>query len=379
MIQVPREADFPSTLRSSRVTSRVGVWLGICFAVAFLTGNFSHWAQSPDPWLAFPTRPVWGYRVSQGLHVIAGTAAIPLMLVKLWGVFHKFFARPERGWKAILVHLGERLSIAVLVASGLFMLATGLCNAAQWYPWEFSFRSSHYAVAWVAVGALVVHIALKAGLIKQAYAEPVDTDVPPDTAGPLTRRGLLRTTWLAVGTVTLATAGATITPLRKVSVFGTHSGDGPGGIPINRSAVQAAVDKSATGPDFRLELVHGTQTVQLRRSELEQLEQVSAELPISCVEGWSASGRWTGVRVATLLDLVDAPEDADIRVASLQQRGAFATTTLQANFARDDLTLLALKLEGEDLNLDHGFPCRLIAPNRPGVLQTKWVTRLEVL
>ncbi|WP_371320659.1 molybdopterin-dependent oxidoreductase [Saccharothrix yanglingensis] len=23
--------------------------------------------------------------------------------------------------------------------------------------------------------------------------------------------------------------------------------------------------------------------------------------------------------------------------------------------------------------LDHGYPCRIIAPGRPGVLQTKWV------
>ncbi|MGI8955066.1 MAG: molybdopterin-dependent oxidoreductase [Nocardioidaceae bacterium] len=30
------------------------------------------------------------------------------------------------------------------------------------------------------------------------------------------------------------------------------------------------------------------------------------------------------------------------------------------------------------MTLDHGYPCRIIAPNRPGVLQTKWVTKLEV-
>jgi DMSO/TMAO reductase YedYZ molybdopterin-dependent catalytic subunit len=35
-------------------------------------------------------------------------------------------------------------------------------------------------------------------------------------------------------------------------------------------------------------------------------------------------------------------------------------------------------VEGEALNPDHGFPCRLIAPNRPGVQQTKWVTHLEI-
>jgi DMSO/TMAO reductase YedYZ molybdopterin-dependent catalytic subunit len=47
--------------------------------------------------------------------------------------------------------------------------------------------------------------------------------------------------------------------------------------------------------------------------------------------------------------------------------------------ARDPLTLLALRLNGEELSPDHGYPVRLIAPNRPGVLQTKWVGQLEVL
>jgi DMSO/TMAO reductase YedYZ molybdopterin-dependent catalytic subunit len=40
--------------------------------------------------------------------------------------------------------------------------------------------------------------------------------------------------------------------------------------------------------------------------------------------------------------------------------------------------LVALELAGETLSIDHGFPCRLIAPDRPGVLQTKWLDSLEV-
>ncbi|MFI8264713.1 MULTISPECIES: molybdopterin-dependent oxidoreductase [unclassified Streptomyces] len=35
---------------------------------------------------------------------------------------------------------------------------------------------------------------------------------------------------------------------------------------------------------------------------------------------------------------------------------------------KDPLTLLALRLDGEVLSLDHGCPARIIAPNRPGVL-----------
>ena len=38
--------------------------------------------------------------------------------------------------------------------------------------------------------------------------------------------------------------------------------------------------------------------------------------------------------------------------------------------------MLALKVEGADLSLDHGYPARLIVPALPGVHNTKWVGRL---
>ncbi len=104
-----------------------------------------------------------------------------------------------------------------------------------------------------------------------------------------------------------------------------------------------------------------------------------ARLPIACVEGWSASGRWHGVRLRDLLDSVGAPRGRDVRITSLQAHGPYRVTTLPAAFADDPLTLLALGLDGEALSIDHGYPCRLIAPDRPGVLQTKWVSRVDVL
>src|SRR4029079_18235716 len=109
------------------------------------------------------------------------------------------------------------------------------------------------------------------------------------------------------------------------------------------------------------------------------MPQFSHALPIACVEGWSASGVWGGVRLRDLLALVGAPAAADVAVTSLQEKPYRRSTTLPANFAHDPLTLLALTLDGETLSLDHGYPCRLIAPDRPGVLQTKWVGRIEVL
>ena len=166
---VPDERDLHARGCGARPSPRAsGLWLGVCFGLAFVTGVISHWAQTPAPWLPFPTSPSWGYRVTQGVHVISGTAAVPLLLVKLWTVFPKLLAHPPRAAGELLLHALERISIGVLVASAIFQLATGLANAAQWYPWHFNFRPTHYAMAWIAIGSLVVHIAVKLPVIRQS-------------------------------------------------------------------------------------------------------------------------------------------------------------------------------------------------------------------
>jgi hypothetical protein len=382
--RVPEDSDFSSRLRSPAVTARVGLWLGICFGLAFVTGVISHWAQTPSPWLPFPTSPSWGYRVTQGVHVVSGTAAVPLLLVKLWTVFPKLFARPPRRLGQVVVHGAERVSIAVLVAAAIFQLATGLANAAQWYPWHFNFRPTHYALGWVAIGALVIHVAVKLPVIRTALAaglESDDQDRPTMRAGPgvLSRRGLLRTTWAAAGVAVVATAGGTVPWLRKVSVLGVRSGSGPGGVPINHTASYRGVVAAATSPAYRLVVAYGDRELRLGLDDLRALPQTTASLPIACVEGWSAQATWTGVPVRDLLDRVGAPRGSEVRVESLQQHGGERVSTLAGNFADHPHTLVALQLQGQPLSLDHGFPCRLIAPDRPGVLQTKWVGRLEVL
>jgi hypothetical protein len=381
-LRPPSEADFGSRLRSAAVTARVGLWLGVCFAICFATGLVSHYAQNADHPIPFPTGPVWGYRLTQGLHVVTGTAAVPLLLVKLWTVYPRLFRRPEREVRRLVLDGLERASIAALVASAVFLLATGLANAAQWYPWAFSFRTTHYAIAWVAIGALVVHVAVKLPVLRRALGSDVESTVddrPTATEpGVLTRRGLLRTTWAAAGVAALAVAGGTVPLLRPVSVFAARSGEGPQGVPINKSAEAAHITDEMVGPAYRLEVVYGGQAVALTREDLQAMTQRSASLPIACVEGWSAGAEWTGVRVRDLLDLVGAPDGRDVDVYSLQPSGPYRHTVLQANFADDDRTLVALTLHGEPLSRDHGEPARLIAPNRPGVLQTKWLARLTV-
>ena len=84
------------------------------------------------------------------------------------------------------------------------------------------------------------------------------------------------------------------------------------------------------------------------------------------------------MRIADLLRMVGADRDPAL-VESLQRGGRYRSSVLEPPHAYDPSTLLALRLHGEVLDLDHGYPARLIAPDRPGVLQTKWVGAITVL
>ena len=374
-LPVPREESFTSTLRGPEVAARVGTWLGVCFTVAFLTGVWSHLYQDQPGWLTIPTHPVWIYRVTQGLHILSGTAAIPLLLVKLYAVYPKLFqAVPVGRLRTLTLHLLERGSIALLVGAGIFQLVTGVMNTAEWYAWGFSFRSSHYAMAWVAFGALVLHVAVKLTIVRDAYRRPLEDGEQPGSA--LTRRGLVRVALGASAVGVLAVAGQAVPWLGRLSVFETHSGAGPQDLPVTKSARAARVTQLAFEPSYALEVVHGGTTRKLSLDQLRRLPQHTETLPIACVEGWSRSAVWTGVRLRDLLDLVGAPTGTTVRVQSLQPRGPFRTSEVRGNLADDPTTLVALQLDGEPLSIDHGHPCRLIAPNRPGVLQTKWLGRI---
>ncbi len=370
-----------SRLHDDRIAARLGIALAVTFTICFLTGLWSHVQQDPLSWLTLPSRPAGLYRITQGLHVITGLASIPLLFAKLWAVWPRFvqwpvFRRPSEAlW---------RLALLPLVGGSLFLLGTGTANIAGWYPWKFDFRKAHFAASWLTMGGLLVHVAAVAGIsavaLKRKLNKNDDGDPDDVTDGRLSRRGFLGVVGAAAGVVTVTTAGASVGPLRGLSVLATRDpATGPQGVPVNRTAVDAGtrdVDLSA----FRLR-VDGKVSVplDLGYDEVLALATHTASLPITCVEGWSASATWRGVQIRELLRRAGADPGAEAVVTSLEERGAYRTSTLGRHHAADPDTMLATHLNGAPLDPDHGFPLRLIAPNRPGVLQTKWVTMIEVL
>ncbi len=106
------------------------------------------------------------------------------------------------------------------------------------------------------------------------------------------------------------------------------------------------------------------------------MPQRTERLPIACVEGWSTTQEWTGVSLPVLARLAGTAQPGELLVESLQEAGPFRQVTLSPGQASDPRALIALKVGGADLSLDHGFPARLIVPAAPGVHNTKWVTRM---
>ncbi|MGH3739141.1 MAG: molybdopterin-dependent oxidoreductase [Micromonosporaceae bacterium] len=245
-----------------------------------------------------------------------------------------------------------------------------MLNVSRWYAaLPFFFPVAHYWTAWIAIGALTVHIGVKLPVIRRALTH--------DPVADPGRRGVLAAVAAAAGVITVTTAGQTLRPLAPLDLLGQRRpGIGPQRLPVNKSAAAAGVRR--VDDTYRLVLRGPGGSRPLSLADLHALPQHTVRLPITCVEGWSADAVWTGVRLRDLLDLVGAPGGATARVESLQRGGLYRRTEIGPPHSRDPLTLVALRLNGEPLHLDHGYPCRLIAPNRPGVLQTKWLARIEV-
>ncbi|SDU78032.1 molybdopterin-dependent oxidoreductase [Jiangella alkaliphila] len=378
-VAAARDEALRRPVHDARTAAILGIALGCCFLVCFLTGLYSHLQQHPVGWLPIPPRPASLYRVTQGLHVATGFATVPLLLAKLWSVYPRLFRWPPVSNAA---HAVERLMLVPLVCGAVFQLFSGVANVSRWYPWGFYFPAAHYWVAWITIGALVAHVGAKASVARAALSRPGD---PVAAAAPcaLGRRGFLGAVAAAAGVVTVTTAGQTLTPLRPLTLFAQRRPDiGVQGLPVNRSAVQAGVVEAAGDPGFRLRVTGAVAgPVELTAGELDRLARREAELPIACVEGWSASARWRGVPVTDLLAAAGADVDdgVTVRVESLQAGGRYRASELNHLQVRDLDTMLAVALNGERLDLDHGYPCRLIAPNRAGVLQTKWVHELVVI
>jgi DMSO/TMAO reductase YedYZ molybdopterin-dependent catalytic subunit len=409
-----RRSFWRSPIRGPWLTSVFGLILLGGIPVVFVTGLLSYAAYNPDlspindttpgkGWLGFylfswPTSPEWLYRLTQGTHVTLGLVLVPFLLAKLWSVLPRLFEWPPVRSPA---HALERLSLFLLVGGAVFEFVTGIINIQQWYVFPGSFYTLHFYGAWVFTAAFVVHAALKfpaavralrrRGLLRELRVstartrpEPLDAGflVSPDPAPPtISRRGALA--FAGAGSLILLalSVGQSIGgPLRRTALLAPHGQDKPGDFQVNVTAAEGGIKAEQTGSSWRLALASAGTTaspVTLAREELLAMPQHTAHLSINCVEGWSTGDQeWTGVRLRDLARLAGVDSPASVEVQSLERSGAFNRVVLSAGQVMDPDSLLAFRVNGADLSLDHGFPARVIVPAAPGVHNTKWVASM---
>lgn len=379
-----RDGFFRSPIRGPVLTSVLGTILLVGVSIVAATGFLSHIAYMPDlPGNAivpadrdfpltfdWPTSPSWLYALTQGLHTNVGLMVIPFLLAKLWSVIPKLFVWPPVSSPAQAI---ERLSIALLVSSSVFQLATGVANMQYWYPFKFNFVVAHYYGGIVFVASLAIHVIVKTPMVLRVYKErewikPIRKDLDEPT---ISRRGLIAFAGAGAFTLLLGNVGQSIGgPLRKTALFAPRR---DGGFPVNKTARAAGITPAMVGDDYQLVLRAGDGVTAFSRAGLLALPQHTARLPIACVEGWSTTQEWTGVRLTDLARRAGAARDATVLVESLQEAGVLRRASLSADQIHAGDSLLALKVNGEDLPLDHGYPARIIVPALPGVHNTKWV------
>jgi DMSO/TMAO reductase YedYZ molybdopterin-dependent catalytic subunit len=308
-----------------------------------------------------------------------------------------------------LAHLLERVSLFMLVGGAGFEFATGILNIQTWYPFPTSFYTLHFYGAWVFIAGFVIHAAIKfpvmiRALRSRSFIGEMRTNLartrpePPEAgylapvapaAPTISRRGVLAFAGAGSALIALLSVGQSLGGVfRRTALLAPHNQSVTGStagtvgdFQINNTARNAGIIASETGEAWRLNV--GTddhasyKPAVLSRGDLLRMEQHTASLPIACVEGWSTDNQtWTGVRLRDLAALSGVANPSTVLVRSLQHGGGFSRAVLSGAQIMDPDSLLALRVNGADLSLDHGYPARVIVPNNPGVHNTKWVASL---
>lgn len=127
--------------------------------------------------------------------------------------------------------------------------------------------------------------------------------------------------------------------------------------------------------------------IELSYDELLSFQQLEADITMSCVSnevggGLVSHGRWTGVRLADVLEEAGVRRE-DIGRASEQLIGR-SVDGWEAGFRTDIAfdgreALVAFGLNGDELPAKHGYPVRLVVPGLYGYISaTKWLSEIEL-
>jgi DMSO/TMAO reductase YedYZ molybdopterin-dependent catalytic subunit len=124
---------------------------------------------------------------------------------------------------------------------------------------------------------------------------------------------------------------------------------------------------------------------------LEQLRAMPSRTQITrhdCVEGWSCIGKWKGVQLGPILDLVEPNPDAKFVVfrcfdsmegPSLDGRDSRYYESIDFDDAYHAQTILAYELNDKPLPIVNGAPLRCRVERQLGYKQAKYIRAIELV
>jgi Oxidoreductase molybdopterin binding domain len=317
----------------ARFGARTNLALLALLAAAFLTG-----------WLAFAfaTAPA---RWSLVVHAVSGIAIVLLLPWKSM-VARRGLRRPRPGrWASILLGVLVLASIAAGLAH-----STGLVIAAG----SITAMDVHVGAAIAAVPLAIWHLLARPIRLRRA---------------DLSRRTFLRGAIAIAGAT--AAYGATEIAVRA------------GGLPGGKRRFTGSYEAGSFVPSLmpvsswmfdaipQLDTARWTLRTGEREWSFDELSAFDDRLTatLDCTGGFYSTQEWSGVRLDRLLG--GTPGES-IRVVS--------STGYDRRFPASEAKqlLLATRVGGVPLDPGHGFPARLVAPQRRGFWWVKWVVAIQV-
>ncbi len=311
--------------------------LFVLLGLAFVTG-----------WLAF-----FSTTASRGSLIVHAASGYAIIALTPWKsvIASRAIQRRRPGWWASLL-----LTILVLVSvlSGI-LHSTGLLISAG----AITAMEVHVGAALVAVPFAIWHI-----IARRIPMRAVD----------LSRRSVLRAGALVAGAgLTYAAGEATVRVFRLSGSERRFTGSYEFGSlePAQLPATQWMFDAvpQIDPRTWRLAVHTGTVTRQWTYEELLAFDD-RVRATLDCTGGFFSTQDWSGVWLSRLIADETAAASLHIRSATGYDR-RFAI----ANAGR---LLLATRLGGMALDAGHGFPVRLVAPDRRGYWWVKWVTEIRI-
>ena len=298
--------------------------------------------------------------IADALIVAHRVAGVGLVLALAWkyGIARRSLRRRARAGLDASVVVGGLASVALLLVLGVGLAwSVGLVSFDR--PVAYSLLNVHVIVGVALVPLMVAHAA------RRWESRPAIGELGG-------RRSALRLLSLGAGAVALTAVLDQVGLARRATgsrAAATYSGND---FPITIWAFDSVPVVDIASWRMRVE-GHVARPGAIGYDELLSLPSTERDAVLDCTGGWWTQQMWRGVTLADLL--------ARHGVAATARRVDVVSLTGHAwsfPIVESERLLIATHVGGETLSPGHGYPARLIAPERRGFQWIKWVNHVHV-